>query len=226
MSNNIVGNSIIRFTYRATGLFLILSVLALSLRMTIYGASMIAMDMTELSSVESNRRAKDIALQSCIKWVDSIGMRLICRKLISERLYQDIGHQVDQETVDESIKDVLRVSPLEPAYWLALADTAILRGDDVKKILEYSRMSYVTGRSQQLLMQRRLSIMLSIWDELSDTDKSVAINDYIYSSVDERTELLQSLNLMTEIQQAEFLHLIMRRNSNLGEDLKHSLKIQ
>lgn len=220
MSNNVIRRSIIRYLATIVVLFVLVSILALSLKVTLYGVSMVGMDLAEQSNAESIREERSASTRACSEWFDNIGMRLFCRKLRSEHLYQMDSSVSNPEAIIASIKDVLRISPLEPAYWLALSDMSVIGSEDTKKIIEYSRMSYVTGRSQQILMQSRLSIMLGIWDELNETDKSIAVNDYIYISPDEREKMMTALNLLSLDQRTEFHQLVYRKDMKLADGIK------
>lgn len=144
-----------------------------------------------MSSAEVIKTAQELFAQHCAQWTEEFGYRLICRKAIANEFFNSKITNIADPAAPKLLDDVISVSPLEPAYYTLRAKLGLYTFAPTNDIVTLLRLSYLSGRSVQSLMYERFKIAYAIWDVLDQTDKSVALNDFLKHRTVKRDELYQ-----------------------------------
>lgn len=137
----------------------------------------IDIDKSELSPAKERAQAETEIAKFCSNNINLYGIRLACRKFMTSDIVRSVDKNIILTDVISALESVLKISPMEPAYWLELTNQKLNLLTDIDKVVASLRMSYLTGRSVQQLAVRRFTTAVAIWEALDPADKSVALND-------------------------------------------------
>lgn len=171
--------SLFQKLYSVAWLALGTALLIVQVQMACFGWLHRSIDMRELSS-QPTRYDQDKSIDAFVPWKDFFGYRLTARKIIADHEFRDQNLNFDIGVAEAKIKDVLAISPSEPAYWVTLARLKQLQFAPIEEIVKCLRLSYLSGRGVYQLMASRLQIALSVWSALDPTDQIAVVNDLIY----------------------------------------------
>lgn len=185
----------VRAASKAIAIVFGLVVFLLSCQMLLFGWQWRVFDLAE-TDVETEKAVLAYS-NTVLPWADRFGYRLMSRKIYSNSLLIEKQDRVSLDAIRTSVESVLTISPLEPAYWLLLGRISQLQFAPTQDLINHLRMSYLTGRSDYTVMQKRFELALSLWPELEETDKTIAVNDLIvgpYRVSEDLTPLLSGLS--------------------------------
>jgi len=154
------------------------TILFLSSQMLLFGWNWRDIDMSETGNdiAHSSR----LHSESLKQWSDVLGYRLMSRKIETTILLQRGIGMVSIDEVRRSALRVLQISPLEPGYWILLGRISQLNFSPEDESVNHLRMSYLSGRSDFTVMPARLNLALSLWPNLTESDKQIAVNDLTF----------------------------------------------
>jgi hypothetical protein len=179
------------FDINLVAVFFGAATLYISVQLTQFGIIHAPIDLLELSNAEQSRVERKAFAQKCTKWVSEFGYRLICRKALADHYFTYEFRNVGDSKPRQIAEDVLRISPLEPAYYALRAHLGLYAFEPSANIIQLLRLSYLSGRAEQSVMFDRFRIALAVWDKLEDSEKSIAMNDFIKNYSARREDLYQ-----------------------------------
>lgn len=167
------------------------TLLCLSLEMTRFGWANIVIDRHE-SEISNYISAAYIG--QIDQWQDVFGYRLISSKAVAAWYVSRGNPAYTLEKAQQRLEKVIALSPLEPVYWLQLAKIEQYRFASSAEIIARLRLSYLSGRSVYHLMDARFQLALSVWADLDESDKSIALNDFVFGTIRYDPNLSQFLS--------------------------------
>jgi len=94
----------------------------------------------------------------------------------------------------DEITAVLSMRPLAAEYWLTLAETRVIGGEDLSKALDALTLSILTGRNEGYLITQRGIFGVSHWEILPFDVRSRAISDLAVRPLSDRnTERVRAI---------------------------------
>lgn len=166
-------------------------VFLLSIQMTKFGMIQFHIDRSELSSPKMQQIERDAFAQACVNWTMEFGYRLICRKALADSYFSHNFTKFDDPQALMLLDSVISISPFEPAFYALRAKLALYTFAPSQDVMRFLRLSYLSGRSVQLLMYERFKIAYALWDLLDQTDKSIALNDFLKHKTMKRDDTYQ-----------------------------------
>lgn len=167
------------------------AVVLFSIQMTQFGILRIHADLYELSSSKTAEEEQRNFARHCEAWTSQFGYRLICRKAIADDFFRYEIQNLDDPKANRVLEDVIKISALEPAYYLLRSRIGLYNFEPSPSLIALLRLSFVSGRAEQSVMFDRFQIALALWELLDETDKSVALGDFLKNHSGKREELYQ-----------------------------------
>ena len=206
---------------RIAKIVIAISIFAVSLMLMPLAIRYSIIDRSEMEDDKTKIQILNSFPQYCDAENRLVGLRQICRKLLADALFRDEGASIDEKS--KSIRDVLTISPSEPAYWVALAKIETYTFLDPKIITDYLRMSYLTGRSMQSIAEARFNVAVAYWGNLDETDKIIALNDLKIANANQIDRMVGTILRMNEVEIRDLLAMLRIRNPILETEIRSHL---
>lgn len=172
----------------------------------------VAIDRSELETFNIRKKSEAFVANQCTYETDLFGIRHICRKLITAATLEYSNENMSFDQRRDVLQSVLVISPSEPAYWIALANLEVLNFSNAEKIINYLRMAYLTGRSVQNLIPSRFRIALGLWENLDESDKAIALNDFKIATAEQANDMINDVMRIDEDDIREIIQILRIKN--------------